>query len=88
MWPRRKRRADLPKQLALGRLEEALGRVDAAQRRSEESEEEQPAAASPDRAAARIPTQRGIRQTARHALSFFRSSGEDPGHDDQHLTSA
>jgi hypothetical protein len=46
MWRRRrKRRAELPRQLALGLLEDALGRAEQAQRQAEESEAGQAVAA-------------------------------------------
>lgn len=93
MWRRRRKRgAELPRQLALGRLEEAMGRVEQAQRRPDEPETGQPAEPAPAAkgqaaATSNIPAQRTVRKSAKNALSFFRSSGHDPRQDNEHLTS-
>ncbi len=65
MWRRRRKRCtELSRQLALGRLEDALGRVDEAQRQAEKeaaaSGNDQPAAAA-GAAGARVPAPRGSR---------------------------
>jgi hypothetical protein len=82
MWRgRRKRGGELPRQLALGRLEEALGRVDQAQHRPDEPDTGQPAgrggpapaAKAPSASAGNVPVQRTVRKSARNPLSFFRS---------------
>jgi hypothetical protein len=91
MWRRRtKRGGELPRQLALGRLEEALGRVDQAQHRPDEPDTGEPAgsaAAAKAPAARNVPAQRTVRKSARRPLSFFRSSGGGRRQDNEHLTS-
>ncbi|HEY6313124.1 MAG TPA: hypothetical protein VIY52_20280 [Streptosporangiaceae bacterium] len=53
MWGRRKKRqARLPRQLALGMLQDAMGRVEERQGESEQCESEQASAAEPSQAEA------------------------------------
>jgi hypothetical protein len=94
MWRQRSKRGGaLPRQLALGRLEDALGRVDQARRRPDEPDTGEPAgpapaAKAPAASAGNIPAQRTVRKSARRPLSFFfRSSGHGPRQDNEHLTS-
>lgn len=93
MWRQRSKRGGaLPRQLALGRLEDALGQVDQAQRRPDEPDTGEPAGPAPAAKvpAAKtgdIPAQRTARKSARRPLSFFRSSGGGPRQDNEHLTS-
>ena len=85
MWlRRRKRSAQLPRQLALGLLEDALGRVDQDQRPQhqrhyEEFEAGQAAGAVPEAAAISIPAPRASGPAARHVLPFSRPQAEEPG---------
>ena len=69
MWRRRHKQSALSRQLALARLEEALGRVEESQRNDEEQAEPAPDVS--------IPAQRNSGRAAQLRHAFFQARGHD-----------